>query len=481
MRPDCRTLHEQPFGKPGQFVARRAESAQARQASDIVRPAGLPHSAAGMLGLGRSPLGARPLTAAVALLVAFASAPLLAQAAPPAQPDGKPPIIEVPHLLQPGGFDKRYAIPDLAPDRLLFPRINTPIFTIRPGIEMILDYTAFGQDDTSLAQVGEQLDGFDVRSASLNFEGELGPKRAMGYKVGVAYNGFNSESDQDFTVTDFNFFFAIPRWRTQVRIGMMQEDLGYEVIGSTATMPQSERVLTPFASPINPGIKITHILGNTQRGTLTYGVFKDDWGERDGRAAISARATALVVDGPTQWLHLGVAIRRANIDEQTRYRGKPGVAAADEFVDTGEFEASSTTHFGLEANYAQGPFSIIGEYATARPDIPVGQDPVFRGFYLLGSWVLTGEQRDYDRTRGTVKRILPKGRWGAPELVARYSSVDLSSNGIDGGRYDRIEMGANWWATTRWKFGLLYGHVWLDRQGQTGQTDTLLTRLQWVY
>lgn len=34
---------------------------------------------------------------------------------------------------------------------------------------------------------------------------------------------------------------------------------------------------------------------------------------------------------------------------------------------------------------------------------------------------------------------------------------------------------------TRWTFGLLYGHVWLDRQGQWGQTDTLLTRLQWAY
>jgi phosphate-selective porin OprO/OprP len=95
--------------------------------------------------------------------------------------------------------------------------------------------------------------------------------------------------------------------------------------------------------------------------------------------------------------------------------------------------------------------------------------------------VLTGEQRDFDRSRGTVKRTIPQGRWGAPELVVRYSSVDLSSNGIDGGRYDRLEVGANWWATTRWKFGLLYGHVWLDRQGQWGQTDTLLTRLQWAY
>lgn len=429
----------------------------------------------------KSPLDAGCWPEALALALALTATPSFAQAQAPAHPDGTPPIVEIPKLFRPGGIDKRYAVPDLAADRLLLPRINTPIFTIRPGIELIVDHTAFGQDAASVTQVGVQPDGFDVRSASLTFEGELGPKRLMGYKVGVAYNGFNSEVEEDFTVTDFSFFFAIPRWRTQIRFGKMQEDLGYEVIGSTATMPQSERVLTPFSSPINPGIKITHLLGKAQRGTLSYGVFKDDWGERGGRTALSARATALVIDRSRQWLHLGVAVRRADAGGMIRYRGKPGVAAADDFVDTGDFEATSTTHFGLEANYAQGPFSIIGEYAAARPDVPMGQDPVFRGFYLLGSWVITGEQRDYDRTRGTIRRIIPKGRWGAPELVARYSSVDLSDGGIDGGRYRRIEMGANWWATTRWKFGLLYGHVWLERQGRTGQTDTLLTRLQWVY
>lgn len=80
-----------------------------------------------------------------------------------------------------------------------------------------------------------------------------------------------------------------------------------------------------------------------------------------------------------------------------------------------------------------------------------------------------------------MKRTIPQGRWGAAELVARYSSVDLSSNGIDGGRYDRIELGANWWAATRWKFGMLYGHIWLERFGEQGRTSSFVTRLQWVY
>jgi len=198
-------------------------------------------------------------------------------------------------------------------------------------------------------------------------------------------------------------------------------------------------------------------------------------------AALSARLTLLAIDEPDRRLHLGVAVRQADVRDTIRYNGRPGVSAADDFVDTGEFPAASTTHIGLEAHYAHGPWAVVAEYATARPDVANGPDPQFHGYYVLGSWVLTGEQRAYDRAKGTVKRIIPEGRWGAPELVARYAAVDLSSGGIDGGRYDRIEVGANWWATTRWKFGVLYGHVWLKRDGETGHTQSLLTRLQWIY
>lgn len=434
-----------------------------------------------------------PPRCATMLAAILFSAPLLAQTAdshsmealaeqadqPPAP--ARPPVIETPNLFKPGWRDGRYAIPDLAPDRILMPRINTRFLTIRPGIELIVDNTAFRQDAGSLDQVGKQENLLEVRSASLDFSGSFGLNRRLEYKVGVDYNGFDVEADRNFAVSDFNVSFVIPKWRARVRVGQMREDFGYEIVGSTATMPQSERILAPFASPFNFGLKVTHVLGKGDRATLTYGIFKDDWGDGVGKPALSARATVLAIDQPERRLHLGVAIRHTDVGTSTRYVARPGVAAADNFIDTGDFPARSATHFGLEAHYLQGPWSVIAEFATARPDVPAGPDPVFRGYYVLGSWVLTGEQREYNRSTGLVRRIMPEGRWGAPELVARYAAADFSSGGIDGGRYDRIEVGANWWATTRWKFGMLYGHVWLRRDGQTGHTQSLLTRFQWIY
>ena len=47
----------------------------------------------------------------------------------------------------------------------------------------------------------------------------------------------------------------------------------------------------------------------------------------------------------------------------------------------------------------------------------------------------------YDRTVGYARRVMPTGRWGAPEIVARYSNVDLDDDAVHGGNFDRIYIG----------------------------------------
>ena len=76
---------------------------------------------------------------------------------------------------------------------------------------------------------------------------------------------------------------------------------------------------------------------------------------------------------------------------------------------------------------------------------------------------------------------MPKGRWGASELVVRYADVDLDDKVVSGGRFRRVDLGANWWAAKRWKAGMAFGRVWLDRGGVQGTSNTLLTRIQYIY
>jgi phosphate-selective porin OprO/OprP len=378
-----------------------------------------------------------------------------------------------------------YAIPDFDLLTRYIPSIHTKFGSAVLGLELIGDWSSFNQDAASLAQVGEQNSQFQVRSAGVDITGQLGPRPEITYKVGLQYNGFNTNADQAWTVTDLAVNFDLKRWQTRIKIGQIKGMFSYEVAGSFVKMPQSERTMSPFAAPRNPGITATHAIGRDKRMTVSLSTFKDQSESAGGSFGVSARATALVWGAPGDgngYLHLGLSALRSGADSAARYRAQPGSDVADFYVDTGEFAVNGASHVGLEALYSNvGGWSVMSEYVVARVDSVDYGNVGFRGFYVLGSWVMTGEFRPYDRDTGVAGRLEPKGRWGAPELVARYSMVDLDDGPIQGGRYDRIEVGVNWWATTRWKLGILAGRVWLDRDGVTGVTNTVLTRLQWVY
>src|SRR6185295_7409221 len=93
---------------------------------------------------------------------------------------------------------------------------------------------------------------------------------------------------------------------------------------------------------------------------------------------------------------------------------------------------------GLEAAVVLGPFSLTGEYSLASIDGDTGSpnDPNFSGYYLQASYFLTGESRGYKKAQGC---------FGAWELAARISSLDLTDDGIDGGQLDDLSLGVNWY------------------------------------
>jgi Phosphate-selective porin len=80
------------------------------------------------------------------------------------------------------------------------------------------------------------------------------------------------------------------------------------------------------------------------------------------------------------------------------------------------------------------------------------------GWYLSGSWLVTGESRVY--SGGNVANPRPEGKAGAVELLARYSHIDLDSDGIAGGRESNWTVGANWYVGRHLKFQA--NHVWAD-------------------
>jgi phosphate-selective porin OprO/OprP len=383
--------------------------------------------------------------------------------------------------------EQPYLVPDVPPSLLDQSQIKQRWFTMKWGLGAVFDYTSFSQNAASVAQVGRQEDQFQVRDLRLMVRGTLGKDYQVNYFVAGVYKGFDTDPASTWDLVDAWLAFPLDGPATKLTVGKQKETFDYEMVGDSSSLPQMERVLTPFFVSRSIGAKLSHVTDN-HRMTMSTGVFKDSWINEDALnhsgLDVSARVTGLAWDNPDgkHFLHLGLAGRYAGADDGTlRFKGRPESNVADNYVDTGNLPGYHSWELGLEALWNDGPFSILAEYNRAWVDAASSGNPEFYGYYITGSWILTGETRPYDRTAGYARRVMPTGRWGAPELVARFSRDDLDGGSVAGGAFDKAYLGINWWATRNWKAGFGWGHTWLDRFGTTGVTDSFLVRLQWVY
>lgn len=366
--------------------------------------------------------------------------------------------------------------------------VRTEGFSMIPGLIIRGDYTQFSQDDASIRQLGIQESAWETRNMRLILRGHLGTGYKMGYLMGVEYNDLMFLDGQLWQVSDLAFDFPLTgTGRTKLVLGKMKESFSYEMVGNTANLPHQERLLTPFFQSRNIGVQITHI-AESQRYTLRAGVFNDsrfETGQFDsGDWQAAARLSALAWDDHdrNRYLHLGIAGRYVGAaGNELRYRGRAESNVSSNFVDTGTFSADHAYHLGLEGLWNEGPFSLLAEFTQAWVSSSATGNPSFYGCYLTASWVLTGEARPYDRTVGYARRIMPKSKWGAPELVVRVAHVDLEDAEARGGEFDRLSIGLNWWATRRWKLGVTWGRTRLDRDDTKGVVESLLARVQWVF
>lgn len=113
---------------------------------------------------------------------------------------------------------------------------------------------------------------------------------------------------------------------------------------------------------------------------------------------------------------------------------------------------------GLELGYLHGPLFAQGEYLTMAAHREDGLHEFRgRGYYVLASWMLTGETA---RTYKFGKFELPKPehKYGAVEIAARYSELDLEDGIVQGERERNWTIGVNWYVTTNLE--LQANYVW---------------------
>lgn len=381
-----------------------------------------------------------------------------------------------------------YVIPDVPPQISQQLKVDRHWITMTPGLVLIGDYNAFGQDANSLSQVGKQADQFDDRAIRFMARGKVGGAYKLGYLVAAEYKGFDTDPEQFWNLTDLAVTAPLGGPETTLSVGKLKETFAYEMVGDAANLPAQERVLSPFFVSRNAGIRLNRVLGQDHRATAAIGVYDQDWGDPgtafNNGTDVTFRTTGLLWDlnEDRDYFHVGLAGRyNTDTDGSIRMRGRPESNVTSNYVDTGAIPANYAWNFGLELLWNQGPVSVLAEYIPSWISSDVTSNPNFYGCYVTTSWVVTGESRPYDRTVGYARRVIPKNRYGAIELVSRFSNVDLEDEAIHGGEFYKTYFGTNWWATRRAKFGIGWGHTWLDRFGSVGETDHLQVRTQFVY
>jgi phosphate-selective porin OprO/OprP len=113
----------------------------------------------------------------------------------------------------------------------------------------------------------------------------------------------------------------------------------------------------------------------------------------------------------------------------------------------------------------------------------------FWGAYLYASWFLTGDSRNYDLGQGQyvpvqVAAPVRAGGWGAFEVAARASYVDLQDSDVNGGRQSNLSLGLNWYLNDRLRLmGNVVKVLDVERPGsEFDGSDPLIlaVRLQWL-
>ena len=294
-----------------------------------------------------------------------------------------------------------------------------------------------------------------------------------------------------------------------ITVGNMKEPFSLEELTSSATITFMERSLptNAFSPFYNFGSKLNNtalseritwaagIYWNTQNlNNLYSGGNLDKQFQTANGYNMAARVTGLpwYEEGGKRLLHLGVSYnfraRNANKNgAEEIFSTRPESSLTDEeLVGTGGIAATRSNLINGELAWVWGPFSLQGEYFHAFTNAQ--GTPNFWGYYVYGSFFLTGEHRSYDTSKGVFTSIKPKrnfnpfkGGWGAWELAVRNSYINLNyiSGGIDGGKEDNVTLGLNWYLCPNLRFAFNYIWVYANNSAvENGRANIFQSRLQ---
>jgi len=380
----------------------------------------------------------------------------------------------------------------------------------------------FQKDNLGASVVGRDLnEGTNFRRARIGIDGKL--FRDFDYNLIYEFGGSGAEDPgrlYDFSLT----YTALKPWR--IKLGAYEPNIGLTAAVSTSQMPFMERAApAEVARNVAAGDSRVafQVSGNGVFGAGDTGLAAR-WfvttaftGNNISTISSAGSATTQPFDEQTAWIgraaiapfystawqghlaanyqyviHPNDAGPTANPRYVAQLRDRPELRLdGTRLIDTGAIDARHVSVVGLEGGLSAGPFMVESEWFRYRIErrlttAAILPDPHFTGWYVQGVWVLTGENRPYNPVEARfdapkqLYNFNPEaGTWGAFEVAARYSVVDLNYRegglatlpvvgAIRGGEQKIMTLGLNWYLNPTIRMMLDYQHVDIDRLSATG-------------
>lgn len=404
--------------------------------------------------------------------------------------------------------------------------------TLAIRADVMADYAAYSKSAVTTAafpgpspNLQPLRNGFNFRRAQLGIEGKLAGD--FGYKLQYEFGGAGGQETGNGSSTSagvgarvkegwvsyrgildpFTFKVGVAPWPTNLNDAMASDDLLFDERPSPA---QISRSLAGDDGRFGAGF-----IGNGDIWNASVFLTGDTFGKGaiDGQSAVVGRAAiAPIQNADSNFnIHLGGNISYVFKPEDTgtglppsqslSFSDRPELRVTDvKLINTGGIPADTGYSAGLEAGVSYQAFLLQGEYFWYGVDrsSPLAQtlsNPHFNGWYVEGSYVLTGEPRPYSIAAAAFGRPSPSasfdpatGNWGAWELAARYSQSDLnfdltsltSGEAVNGGLQDIWSVGMNFYPNDNLKFMFDYQNVHVKKSGLPTTYSDFVLRSQFA-
>jgi len=386
--------------------------------------------------------------------------------------------------------------------------------TFKIGGRIHLDYWDFINDSPGIgyfenragADMGQApQDTLVFRRIRLEFQGDVPDN--MQWRLQVDFNNPSSPEMKDVYLG----FKELPGNQTLL-IGNQKRPLGLDHLNSSRFNVFVERplVIEAFSSDSRrPGICMYGI-SDDESINWRYGAFFLENISSDGRylgdslqMSLNGRlAGSPWYDESTDgcgyfhWAISGMAAKPdgganstldGNVNE-ARFSTRPEARSQGRWLDTGAVPGAEWFEIiGLETILNVGPTQIVSEYQHTFVQRNGFSDTNFKGAYVYVSYFLTGEHIPYDRESAMLGRVKPFENfflvdrhncdehgtgWGAWNVAARYSYLDVSDQDILGGVGHAGTAALNWhWNDhAKLQFDLTYGQI-TDHKNVGGYTS----------